>query len=173
MKFFRNFFRLVLAIKHPTSLIYPHSYSQSVFINYLQERGAMIGKGTRFISPHKCSVDPGRMDYIKIGDNCCLSEISILAHDYSWYTLLDSCGDMLPDPGGRVIIGNNVFVGFQALILKGTTIGDNVIIGARSVVKGIIPSNTVWAGVPARQICTIDDYYKKKGSSDKCVVFVM
>ena len=30
------------------------------------------------------------------------------------------------------------------------------------MVKGNIPSNTVWAGVPARQICTIDEFYKKR-----------
>lgn len=162
MKIMNFISRVLLAIKHPTSIIYPHSYSQSAFRVYLQEGGVVIGKGTRFISPHLCSIDPGRMDYIEIGDNCCLSAISILAHDYSWYTLLESCGDMLPDAGGRVKIGNNVFIGYQAIILKDTEIGDNVIIGARSVVKGFIPSNTVWAGVPARQICTIEEFYKKK-----------
>ena len=35
-------------------------------------------------------------------------------------------------------------------------------IGARSVVKGDIPSNTVWAGIPARQICTLEQFYEKK-----------
>ena len=50
------------------------------------------------------------------------------------------------------------------MILKNTTIGDNCIIGARAVVKGVVPSNTVWAGCPARQICTIDELYKKRAS---------
>lgn len=162
MNIAKFFSKIILAFRHPSSLIYPHSYSQAAYIKYLQDGGAVIGKGTRFISPHLCSIDPGRLDYIEIGDNCCLSVVSILAHDYSWYTLLESCGDLLPDAGGGVRIGNNVFIGYQALILKNTTIGDNVIIGARSVVKGNVPSNTVWAGVPARQICTIEDYYQKK-----------
>lgn len=162
MSFIQCVSRIVLALRHPTSLIYPHSYCHSAFIKYLKANGAKIGEGTRFISPHLCSVDPGRLDYIEIGNNCCLSCVSILAHDYSWYTLLESCGDILPDAGGTVKIGNNVFVGFQALILKDTIIGDNVIIGARSVVKGIVPSNTVWAGVPARQICTIEEFYKNR-----------
>lgn len=140
----------------------PHAYSQSAFIDYLRNNGVKIGKNTRFITPSKCHIDPGRMDYIEIGDNCCLSEISILAHDYSWYTLLESCGDLVPDSGGEVIIGNNCFIGYEALILKNTHIGDNVIIGARAVVKGTIPSNTVWAGVPARQICTVEELFEKK-----------
>lgn len=162
MKCIKKLKRIVEVIKHPMSILYPNSYSQTVFLNYLRSKGAKIGENTRFISPSHCSIDPGRLDYIEIGDNCCLSVVSILAHDYSWYTLLESCGDILPDSGGRVKIGNNCFVGFNALILKGTTIGDNCIIGARSVVKGNIPANTVWAGVPAKQICTIEEYYKKK-----------
>ena len=122
----------------------------------------MIGEGTRFINPSQCSVDINRADYIRIGRNCCLSVVSILAHDYSWYTMLESKGDLLPDPGGKVVIGNNCFIGFQSLILMNTTIGDNVIIGARSVVKGEIPSNTVWAGIPAKQICTLEEFYEKR-----------
>lgn len=64
--------------------------------------------------------------------------------------------------GGAITIGNNVFVGYQSVILKDTVIGDNVVIGARSVVKGNIPSNTVWAGIPARQISTLDAFYRKR-----------
>ena len=91
-----------------------------------------------------------------------MSNVTILAHDYSWYTFLDAFNDIIPDPGGEVIIGDNVFVGYKACILKNTKIGNNVIIGARAVVKGHVPSNTVWAGVPAKQICTLEDYYKKR-----------
>lgn len=58
-------------------------------------------------------------------------------------------------------IGNNIFIGEGATILMGTTIGDNVIIGAGAVVSGNIPCNTVWAGNPARQICTLDEYKEK------------
>lgn len=135
------------------------------FLKYLRRNGAKIGEGTRFIDPKRCSVDPGRMDYIEIGNNCCLSVVSIIAHDYSWYVFADSHGDILPDSGGTVKIGNNCFIGYQSCILKGSTIGDNVIIGARSVVKGDIPSGTVWAGIPAKQICTLQEYYEKKASN--------
>lgn len=112
--------RLLEVIKHPSSIFYPNSYSHTAFLNYLIFQGAKIGENTRFISPSHCSIDPGRLDYIEIGDNCCLSVVSILAHDYSWYTLLGTYSDMLPDSGGRVKNGNNCFVGYQSLILKGT-----------------------------------------------------
>ena len=61
--------------------------------------------------------------------------------------------------GGKIVIGNNCFIGYNAVILKNTEIGDNCIIGARAIVKGKVPSGTVWAGCPAKQICTIEDYY--------------
>ncbi len=62
---------------------------------------------------------------------------------------------------GKIIIGNNVFIGMDAMILPGTTIGDNVIIGARSVVKGSVKSNSVYAGVLAKYICSIEEYVEK------------
>lgn len=144
-------------------IIFPHTYSEEAFNEYLRGLGAKIGENTRFIWPRKCHIDINRAEYITIGDNCCLSMISILAHDYSWYVLFDSYKSILPDPGGEVVIGNNCFIGYEALILKDVVIGDNVIIGARSVVTaGHIPSNTVWGGCPAKQICTLEEYYEKK-----------
>jgi acetyltransferase-like isoleucine patch superfamily enzyme len=52
----------------------------------------------------------------------------------------------------EINIGENVFIGCNCLILKGTTIGDNTVIGAGSVVSGEIPANCIAAGNPARVI---------------------
>ena len=49
-----------------------------------------------------------------------------------------------------VIIGSNVWIGMNSVILKGTTIGDNSIIGASSLVSGDIPANVLAGGNPAR-----------------------
>ena len=46
-------------------------------------------------------------------------------------------------------------------ILRNTTVGDNVIIGANSLVKGEIESNSVYAGCPAKRICSIEKYETK------------
>ena len=151
-----------IAKKIVNKIVYPHSYNNEVFVAYLRSKGAVIGKNTRFVAPKKSLVDAARLDYIEIGDNCCLSHCTIMAHDYSWYVLKDAYNAMLPDSGERVKIGNNVFIGYQAVILKGTTIGDNCVIGARAVVKGNVPSNTVWGGVIAKQLCTLDDFYQKR-----------
>ena len=58
-------------------------------------------------------------------------------------------------------IKDNVFIGMNAIILPGTKIGSNVIIGAGSVVNGELNSNSVYAGVPAKFICSLDDFVDK------------
>lgn len=56
------------------------------------------------------------------------------------------------DNKGNIIIGNDVWIGFEALILAGVSIGDGAIIGSRAVVTKDVPSYTIAAGVPARPI---------------------
>ena len=51
-----------------------------------------------------------------------------------------------------IVIGKNVFIGMNSIILKGTKIGDNCVIGAGSVVHGEFPDNAVIAGNPAKVI---------------------
>ena len=50
----------------------------------------------------------------------------------------------------------------NTIVLMGAEIGDNVIIGAGSVVTGNIPNNVVAVGAPARVICSLEDYYNKR-----------
>ena len=63
---------------------------------------------------------------------------------------------------GEVTIGNNVFIGQKSTILAGTRIGDNVIIGANSLVKKDIPSGVVVAGNPAKVICTLEEFIERR-----------
>jgi len=59
-------------------------------------------------------------------------------------------------PNGVPVIGNDVYIAAGARILGDITIGDNVIIGANSVVVTDVPANTIVAGAPARVVRTID-----------------
>jgi acetyltransferase-like isoleucine patch superfamily enzyme len=52
----------------------------------------------------------------------------------------------------NIYIGTNVFIGCNSIILKGTKIGNNSIVGAGSVVSGIFPENVIIAGNPAKVI---------------------
>lgn len=57
---------------------------------------------------------------------------------------------------GPIEIGNNVWLGDKVAVLGGVKIGDNVIVGANSVVTKSVPSNCVVAGIPARIIKALD-----------------
>ena len=56
---------------------------------------------------------------------------------------------------------DNVFIGSGTRILYNTRIGSNVIIGSGSLVNKDVPDNSVYAGVPARYICSFDEYVEK------------
>ena len=56
------------------------------------------------------------------------------------------------DNKGDIVIGNDVWIGYDAVILSGVTIGDGAIIGTRAVVTKDIPPYTIVGGVPARRI---------------------
>lgn len=56
-----------------------------------------------------------------------------------------------------IVIGNDCFIGANSIILKGTTLGNNVIVGAGSVVHGTWPDNCIIAGNPAKLVKRIDE----------------
>lgn len=56
------------------------------------------------------------------------------------------------DNKGDIVVGNDVWIGYEAVILSGVTIGDGAIIGARAVVTKDVPPYTIVGGVPAKPI---------------------
>jgi acetyltransferase-like isoleucine patch superfamily enzyme len=92
--------------------------------------------------------------------------VSLLTHDYAWTTVLTAVGRL--EGGDEAIvrgicIGNNVFVGRGALLMPGTVIEDDVIVGAGAVVRGRVESGSVMIGNPARRSGTIAELYAKQG----------
>lgn len=63
-----------------------------------------------------------------------------------------------------VTIGRNVWVGAASVLLAGTEIGDDAVIGAGSVVRGTVPGGEIWAGAPARRIRVIGSEPKRESS---------
>ena len=130
-------------------------------IKYLESEGAVIGNGTRF----NCKIRSlGTEPYlIRIGENCLLAtDIHLITHDGA-IKVLNSLGkfENNMDKMGPVIIGNNVYIGMGAYVMPNVHIGDNSIIGAGAIVTKDIPANSVAVGIPARVICSIEDYYNK------------
>ena len=104
-------------------------------------------------------LDPSHCWLIEIGDNVTLApRVHILCHDASTKTFLNYTKI------GRVTIGDNVFIGAESVVLPGVTIGSNVIVGANSTVTHYVPDGTVAAGSPARVICTLEEYLNKERS---------
>lgn len=121
---------------------------------YRLSHGMKIGKNVNIYSWG--SIDAGKPWLIAIGNNVTIStNVTILTHDAS--TNMVQCGTKL----GKVTIGNNVFIGTGTIVLCNVHIADNVIIGAGSVVSHDLKQSGVYVGVPAKRVCSIEDYKKK------------
>lgn len=141
---------------------YGYKANSKLYISHLKKCGMRIGKNTEFYSPQTIMVDTQRPWMIEIGENVHITRnCSILQHGYDWAVLQRMYGEVLGSCG-KVKIGNNVFIGTGSIILKGAEIGDNTIIGAGSLVSKKLEGNSVYAGVPCRRICSVEEYYKKR-----------
>lgn len=99
---------------------------------------------------------------IKIGDNVRITAgVNFITHDGGMWVLRNNGMIKDADAFGRIIVGNNVHIGINAIIMPGVTIGDNVVIGVGAVVTKDIPSNCIVAGVPARIVRSLDEYHEK------------
>jgi acetyltransferase-like isoleucine patch superfamily enzyme len=97
---------------------------------------------------------------ISIGERCLFGADVVIA-DTDFHPISPAenrRGAPIPRPrsADRVRIGNDVFIGAGAHILKGVTIGNGAVIGARSVVTGDVPNMTIFAGNPARSVGTVE-----------------
>lgn len=149
----KKFNKYIYLIKKKLGLLKPDEY-----LDYLRGLGVSIGKGTHAFTTN-IVIDTQRPWMIRIGEYCKItSGVIILQHDYSRSVLRRVYGDVVGE-SKKTVIGNNVFIGMNSIILMGSNVGDNVIIGAGSVVSGHIPSNVVVAGNPARVIRTLEEHY--------------
>lgn len=90
------------------------------------------------------------LKHIKIGKNATIARDVIILDSDAHKIIYEDNKENGKDQ--EIIIGNDVWIGTRSIILKGVHIGDNVVIGAGSVVNKNIPSNCIAAGVPAKVI---------------------
>jgi len=124
--------------------------------------GVRIGGTPRYIST-TCRFDD--LSKITIGNRVVISgDVRFLTHDYSLTTALIAIGETpATDVASEreIIVGNNVFIGLKTIIMPGTIIGDNVIVGAGSVVRGHIKNDSVVVGNPASVVGNLRDYAER------------
>jgi hypothetical protein len=110
----------------------------------------------KFYSKGMNSTVDALSDLVVIGEGFISAPGSIiLAHDAS--TIIH-CGKTRVE---KTVIGKNVFLGANAVVLPGIHIGDNSIIGAGAVVTKDVPANSIAVGNPARIVSTVENYISK------------
>lgn len=150
-----------------TKIFFKEKCDSDTYIQYLRSIGMKIGNGVTIFTPRHVLIDTQYPWMVSIGNNVKITQgVSIIDHDFSWSVLKNHRGQYgagnILGASGKIVIGNNVFIGVGATILRNTEIGDNVIIGAGSVVSKDCKESGVYAGNPARYICSIESYYEKR-----------
>ena len=121
----------------------PENFEKNVLYNYGPEK-LIIGKFCALATNVK---------FIMNGANHKLDGISTYpfpVFGQGWETAMDK---LMSLPGrGDTVIGNDVWIGYESVIMPGVSIGDGAIIAAKSVVVNDVPAYTVFGGNPARKI---------------------
>jgi carbonic anhydrase/acetyltransferase-like protein (isoleucine patch superfamily) len=107
-------------------------------------RGVLMSPGSRISAS----------DEIVIGDGVMMANGTYIT-DSDWHTVYDRT-QRSPEQPTPVHIGDNVWLGDHATVLKGVTIGDNSVVAARSVVTRDVPANVIVAGNPAKVVKELD-----------------
>lgn len=97
---------------------------------------------------------------ISIGNNVHLTDgIRFETHDGGTLLYRNRIPDLeITKP---IVLGDDVYIGNQVIIMPGVSIGSDVIIGAGSIVTKDVPNHSVVAGVPAKHIKTTEEYLQK------------
>lgn len=129
----------------------PKSYAKSI--------GVKVGDNTKIMTK-RFGTEPY---LIKIGDNSEITAgVNFVTHDGGVWVIRNLYEEYKEiDILKPIKIGNNVYIGNDALLLPGVEVCDDVIIGANSVVTKSITSSGIYAGVPCKYICSLDEYISK------------
>ena len=147
--------------------IIPNSQNLFVIPPFYCEYGTHISIGKNFFANYNCvmiDVAP-----IKIGNNCMFGpNVSLYTAGHPIHPATRNSGY---EYGKEITVGDNVWIGGSVTILPGVHIGNNVVIGAGSVVSSDIPDMTVAVGNPCRVIRQITDedkrYFYKREEIDE------
>ncbi|MCY1659822.1 MULTISPECIES: acyltransferase [Chryseobacterium] len=147
-------YRLILKI-HTTY----QKIIQKIYIKISVARGLKVGKDVIFVEAPDFGSEPF---LIEIGDRTKITAgCKFINHDGAMYVIRSMEKYQDARNFGRIKLGKNCFVGNNCIFLPGSQMGDNCILGAGSVLNSSMPDNSVYAGTPAKFICTVEQYGDK------------
>jgi maltose O-acetyltransferase len=129
----------------------PHAYDGCIHVEARSDSVIRIGGGG--VVNNGCTLvaeGPG----ITIGADALIGP-EVMIFDSDFHSLEPSARRSRAPSMGEVVIGDNVFIGARALILKGVRIGDGTVVGAGSVVVSDLPAGSICAGNPCRPITNL------------------
>ncbi|PKF75406.1 acyltransferase [Chryseobacterium sp. PMSZPI] len=147
-------YRLILKV-HTTY----HYLIQRIYLKICLAKGLKVGKNVRFVEVPQFGTEPF---LIEIGDETTFSNnVRFINHDggYNALHFFKKYEDVRAF--GRIKIGKQCLLGADTTVMLGVEMGDNCVLGAGSILTTSMPAGTVYAGVPAKFICTIEEYGDK------------
>jgi acetyltransferase-like isoleucine patch superfamily enzyme len=126
------------------------------WIEYLRRQGMRVGDGCRIID----RTVPAEPWLVQIGDHVTITDgCRLLTHDGAVWLARREHPEI--NRYAPIRVGDNCFIGANAILLPGTSIGSDTIVAAGSVVRGEVPAGSVVGGVPARVLGSSADYLER------------
>lgn len=128
--------------------------------DYLREKQilASVGENVHF-QPRLVPLYP---ELIKLHNNVMVSAgVRFITHDASFVILNRIGKGKFPEKVGCIEVMDNVYIGYNVTIMPNVRICNNVIVGAGALVSKDLEPNGVYVGVPAKRICSFDDYVNR------------
>jgi len=131
------------------------THTPETICKFYRRGGVKVGKNNVICG----YIHMGEPQLVEIKNDCVISsDVSFITHDHSINKVTDKGSNLF----GKIIIGNNCFIGQRSIILYGVELADNIIVGSGSVVTtSFKQSNIIIAGNPARIIGSWDNFRKK------------
>ena len=123
------------------------------------KQGLQIADDCRLVSLPNFGSEPY---LISIGRHVTIaSNVSFIAHDGGTWVFRDRPEYREVIRYGRIVIHDNCFIGYGAILMPGVSVGPNAGVASGAVVTKDVPPGTVAGGVPARPLMTLDAYAEK------------